>query len=214
MNTRLVVVPMKDPSESKTRLKATVSAVEREDLARSLFLRTLDLLNDIKAQVPVDLAVVTGSDEIRDLAGQNGAAVIAEPARGGLNQALDRAADWAVERGYHSLCILPADLAAPTCADLIQLLSHPLTNPGAVLCPAQDLGTNALMVSPPDGLGFAYGPRSFPRHFDVATRAGLAPIMLPLTSLKRDVDRSADLTRMLRDTPDFAPDLARSLHLI
>ena len=45
----LVVVPMKDLQDAKSRLDDTLTGKERELLAKLLFLRTLTILNTIRS---------------------------------------------------------------------------------------------------------------------------------------------------------------------
>lgn len=207
---RLVVVPMKDPCLSKTRLSGELSGPARAVLARNLFQRSLEMLSALREEIGksgLDLVVVTSSAEIRQIAYGFSVAVLEEPQPCSLNGALEYAAAWAAGEGYDSLCILPADLAMPTRAEVLQLLTTPLDPHQMVLCPAQDMGTNALLMALPAQIPLQYGVRSFVKHFQSAEAAGLNPMMLPLSSLKRDVDTSRDLALLL----DHAPELSRTL---
>lgn len=204
---RLIVVPVKDPSQSKTRLAPELKPQQREALARELFERTLAILNRAKKAIGaehIDLAVVTSSAEMTDLARQKAVQTIREPVPASLNGALQHAAVWAVDHGYHSMCVLPADLARPDLLELKQLLTYPLAADEVVLCPADDLGTNALLLNLPHQIGFQYGSRSFLQHFNAAEQCGLKPILLPLSSLKYDVDTSQDLASLLAQTPELS----------
>lgn len=206
---RLIVVPMKDPALSKTRLKSDLEDGQRETLARSLFQRTLTLLSELAQSPELDLLVVTASAEIRHTAERIGVQVLDEPQPGSLNGALEHAAHWAAAQGYDSLVVLPADLAMPESDELKQLCHHSLEHHQVVLCPAEDMGTNALLMALPSELPLSYGPRSFLKHFKTAEARGLNPMMLPLSSLKRDVDTSRDLALLL----DHAPELSRHLRM-
>ena len=207
LSRRLVVVPMKDPALSKTRLAPALTRDQRDAFARSLFLRTLDLLKDIRCRVGADrfdIAVVTASAAVRRIAGDQGVATIAEDPDQGLNDALLTAARFAARTGYGSLCVLPADLGSPDRRELQSLLVHPAKPHRVIACPSMDLGTNALVVAPPDALSFAFGPRSFVRHMRAADALGLDPKMLPLESLKWDIDSTDDLARLLDADPRIA----------
>ncbi|AVO37938.1 2-phospho-L-lactate guanylyltransferase [Pukyongiella litopenaei] len=202
----LIVVPMKDPSASKTRLGPGLTQAQRQTLARLLFRRTIDVLRQARTLPDAprfDLAIVTSSIEIADIAERMGATVIAEGARDGLSRAVETAARWAGNRSYASLCVIPADLAAPDPADLVRLLCCGRNRTRAVICPATDLGTNALLVSPPTAIPFLYGPNSAIRHLRAAERAGLNPVLLRLDSLQFDIDTAASLERAMRDVPEL-----------
>ena len=197
----LLVVPMKDPAASKTRLSATLPAGERRRLARLLFRQTLTVLLQTRKSAPFDLAVVTGSEEATAIAQEMGVGVISEGHETTLTGAVSEAADWAAAQGYASLCIVPADLAAPDPRDVERLITTGLRDKRALICPSTDLGTNALFVAPPTAMPFAYGPRSATRHLENAERAGLNPALLPLESLRFDIDTSACLERAMREVP-------------
>ncbi|MEM8789127.1 MAG: 2-phospho-L-lactate guanylyltransferase [Pseudomonadota bacterium] len=205
---RLVLVPMKDPAQAKTRLGARYDARQRAAIAWRLFRRTLSALRRTQASVPFDLAVVSTSPAIEVTARAAGALFLPQaPGCETLSQVIQTAAAWADGRGHRSLCVLPADLAAPDPADLATLLALPLEDHRAVLTPSTDMGTNALLLTPPAALPFAYGPRSFLRHWQAAETAGLNPKMLPLPSLRWDVDTTDDMARLLAHEPGFAQTL-------
>lgn len=192
----LVVIPMKSPTLAKTRLRTALNDQSREQLARHLFIRTLAMLCDLKADMDFDIAVVTACDDIAAIARNHGALLIDEETVCGLNQAASRAADFALDGGWQRLCILPADLARPEPDDLRRILSHDLTQPGMAICPSKDFGTNALLLCPPDVIQFAYGPLSFHHHCRLASEAGLSPVILPYASLRIDLDSPADLAAL------------------
>lgn len=203
---RLVVIPMKDPARAKTRLDPTLSPERRATLALTLFRATLTRLQEALALLPgagVEIAVVTSSPKITRLAQAMGLLLIDEGRPRGLSEALDLAADWADARGYDAICVLPGDLAAPKPAELARLLSHDLTGGQMVLCPADDLGTNALLAPLPCPFRFAYGVKSVVAHRQAAEAAGLCPVMLPLASLRADVDTADDLQHLLAHQPQI-----------
>ncbi len=192
----LLCVPMKDPCRAKTRLRDSLDPAERARFARAMFDRTLDLLIRLRredAQPLFDLAVVTGCETIHARAEALGVRAIAERPDATLTDAATDAAQAAADLGYDKLCLLPADLAAPAPEEIRQLLMQELPTPGLVLCPSRDFGTNAVLAAPPTALPFAFGPGSFHAHRSNAEAAGLTPILLPLESLRWDIDSSADL---------------------
>ena len=197
----LVLIPMKDPADAKSRLSPALSEAERSRLALLLFSTVvrriqqavLSLKEDGREQGGIDVAVVSNSEEIGTLAAELDIGHIAEQNDAGLNGAVSEAAKTACHLGYDRLCILPGDLADPSRGDIARLLSYPVDGQTVALCPSQDLGTNALVVPLPCPIAFSFGPDSFTRHFSLAADAGLMPVILPLKSLRRDVDTLADL---------------------
>ena len=200
----LVVVPMKDPRRAKSRLSGDLDGRERARLARHLFERTLQLLSDLRAGdggPAFDVGVVTGTAEVAARAAAYGARAIDEGREAGLSAAVSVAAAAAKALGYGRMVVLPADLAAPDPADIATLLGLDLGARGLALCPSRDHGTNALLVTPPDLIAFAYGQRSFHAHGAAGRAAGVVPVVLPLESLRWDIDSSADLQALLAATP-------------
>ncbi|WP_432254855.1 2-phospho-L-lactate guanylyltransferase [Limimaricola sp. AA108-03] len=192
---RLVAIPMKDPRDAKTRLGLALTPDQRGKLALSLFRATVTRLREAVEglECQVDLAAVSASPIIRDVAETLGLTVIDDGGAPSLSLAVEEAANWASEHGYGALCILPGDLADPDPVDLAWLLDHSLEGGTAVICPAKDLGTNALMVPLPRPFAFAYGAKSTIRHRRAAEAAGLTPVMMPLGSLRVDIDTVEDL---------------------
>ena len=197
MNT-LITVPMKDPALAKTRLATTLSPSARHKLARLLYRRTLELLQNVAATAGADLAVVTQAAETLALAQEFGAYPIVEPSPPDLCESVYAASQWAIGRGYTRLCVIPADLVAPAQDELLDFLQSPAQ---VTICPSADQGTNALLLSPPDAIDFRYGPASALAHFAAAEAAGLAPRWMPLASLQFDLDHCEDLSRALVQVP-------------
>lgn len=195
----LVVVPMKAPCASKTRLHARLGAENRARIARHLFERTIKTLSGLRAEADFDLAVVTASDAIGRIAQSAGARWISDP-DDGLNAALETASRVAREAEYTRLCVFPADLAAPRRDDLLRVITLDAPRDTVVICPATDSGTNALSMRP-GAMGFCFGIGSARRHAEAARQAGLSALVLPIESLSRDIDTARDLAHATeRDT--------------
>ena len=192
----LLLVPMKDPEKSKTRLRDTLNLKDRAYLAKSLFKRTLQILKIVannNASLRLDLAVISASPEIIDLSKSNNLFPILETGTESLKNATEIAKVWATNKGYRSICILPADLANPDPEEIISFLKEASGNRFVTLSPSADLGTNALHISLPTNFNFRYGKKSFLSHIKAAEKLGIRPKILPLPSLKYDIDTSHDL---------------------
>ena len=192
----LLLVPMKDPEKSKTRLRDTLNLKDRAYLAKSLFKRTLQILKIVSnnnASLRLDLAVISASPEIIDLSKSNNLFPILETGTESLKNATEIAKVWATNKGYRSICILPADLANPDPEEIISFLKEASGNRFVTLSPSADLGTNALHISLPTNFNFRYGKKSFLSHIKAAEKLGVRPKILPLPSLKYDIDTSNDL---------------------
>jgi 2-phospho-L-lactate guanylyltransferase len=62
----------------------------------------------------------------------------------------------------------------------------------------RDQGTNALLLSPPDIVPFAFGAGSFAAHVAAARRCCVAPAIVRRPGLAFDVDTAEDHARLQR----------------
>lgn len=190
----LIVIPVKDFRQAKSRLGYTLSPDQRSTLARRLCERTLGFF--AHCFPGHDRLVVTASPAIGKLARKYGAMVLEEQVADGLCQAAQRAADWACRAGYKAQMLIPADIVQLDEAEIRWLLETCDEGPAVVICPASDGGTNALLSSPPDALPFCFGPHSAAAHRETAQRLGLPFQVLELFHLRFDLDTPADLNTL------------------
>ena len=76
--------------------------------------------------------------------------------------------------------------------------------PCVIISPSDDYGTNALLVSPPTAIPFCYGERSSSKHYQAAEERGIQPLVMPLASLRYDLDVSSDLDYLVQIKPELA----------
>ena len=190
----LIAIPMKDPKASKTRLSGTLNEADRSAFAFSLFAHTLEVI--AHTQAPVSVVVITESGRIAEFCDAHGVEIIKEDQSAGLNRACDRAADWAIAKGYSRMVILPADLALLNCRHIEQLASLPVSTGQIAMCESSDGGTNCLLTSPPDALPFSFGKGSFRAHRKAAMSLGLSCEIIRDSEMRFDVDTSADLAAL------------------
>jgi 2-phospho-L-lactate guanylyltransferase len=197
----LIVVPMKTLSVSKTRLAGTLSSSARTRLVRLLYQKTLNFLIPFAAKEQVDIAVVTKCKYAKDIAKKLDVRIIHEPNNLGLSGAILHSAIVAKAMGFERLCIIPADLAAPLKSDLTAMLN---SDSAVTICPSSDLGTNALVVTPPDIIPFRYGSRSSLSHLQEAKEKGISARIMKLDSFTFDIDTNKCLARAIRVVPEIA----------
>lgn len=195
----VALVPVKPFAEAKQRLAACLSPARRAALARVMLGDVLESL----AAVPglAGVVVVTADPAAAALARDHGARVLDEEQPvAGLNAAVSGAATHLARQGYAGLLVLPSDIPGVNSAEIAALIAaHP---PGRAvsLVPAHDgQGTNALIITPPEGLAFAYGEGSFAVHGERAAQAGLRVRRHPAASfpgIAEDIDTPADLARL------------------
>jgi 2-phospho-L-lactate/phosphoenolpyruvate guanylyltransferase len=190
-------VPFKGLAAPKRRLAPLLDLTERRGLARAML---ADVLAALRAAEGFGRVVLVSRDPAAlELAAHWGADALPERGRAGYRAAAEQAAAAAKAAGAAGLLLLPADLPLLTAADLERLLAES-ERAAVVLTPSRGgRGTNAVLARPPGVLPYCYGPASFRAHLREAVRAGLPWIVLELSNLALDIDRPADLRRLLAD---------------
>ena len=196
---------MKKLSDAKSRLNGSISNRLRIKVARKLLNQTLSRLSTaIKGNEETHkLMVLTECAEVRSFVTRKNIPVITSSIKDKLSESLFFGVNWAKNNGFSSACIIPADLADPSPRELKKFLLFPIEENNMVICPATDLGTNALFISPPDAVTFCYGKKSFNKHLEIANRNKIKTTVLELKSLTFDIDRMEDLKELLVKKPYF-----------
>lgn len=187
------IIPVKRLGESKQRLSLVLTAAERAELMLAL----LENLLRVLAAVPEveRMLVVTADERVGELAASLGAKVLAERAPYGLNSAISQGRDFVAENGATAALVLPADLPFVRPND-IDLMLEPLregTEPLAVICSDEaGEGTNGLLLAPPQGYTFHFGPASYGLHCAEARRMGRETVLVRAPGLRFDLDNEGD----------------------
>lgn len=196
-----IIIPVKPLVRSKTRLASVLATNQRVELSRGLLLRTIGLARQVG-----DVVIVSRDAAVRRLAKQCGAWALVESGHT-LNRALRQAATWVMMHGGKSVLVLPADLPRLQLPDLTEIIKLGQQSPVAVIAPCHRLdGTNALLLSPPDLIEFAFGPGSFAGHQQAVRAAGLEPLIFHSPTLAFDLDLPEDLQQFAAEpSADHAP---------
>jgi len=187
---QVVAVPVKALSRSKGRLASVLTPSERGAL-------TLALLEDVLAacarQSGWETWVVSPDPHVLEAAARRGAAAIPEE-QGSLLGAV-RTVERRLADPADSLAILLGDLPELDAEDVATALA---ASAPVVLAPAaSDGGTNFLLRRPPGAIPARFGRRSFARHRLEAARRGLELAEVRTPGLAHDLDRPADLARLI-----------------
>jgi 2-phospho-L-lactate guanylyltransferase len=194
---RLVaIVPVRALEGAKSRLGGSLDAEERQDLVRMLLERTIRAA----AQVPeIESVVVVSPDPaILELAVQGGATPLQQVGEG-LNEGLQQAVSWAIAGGASAVLVLAGDLPSVTGVSIGAVVA----SAAAAASPARAIvvvvpdrhgrGTNALLLSPPDTIAFAFGTDSAVAHEAAARAAGALSLEVD-GPLALDLDLPEDLS--------------------
>jgi 2-phospho-L-lactate guanylyltransferase len=188
---RVMAIPVKPLSRSKSRLAPELTPLERG----ALTLAMLEDVLDVTLEVPAwDTWVVSADEAVLEIAARRGAAAIPED-KPPLSAAVRQAELLAKERDVDALAVLPADLPMLTLDALTSAL-HTLGT--VVVAPSTDrAGTNLLLRRPPRVIQARFGPDSFNRHVGLARAKGLPVSVVERPELAFDLDRTGDILTLL-----------------
>ncbi len=193
------LMPVKGFRNAKQRLSPLLGSAAREVLAETMF---RDILRQVRlARGLAGTFVVTGDDKVAAMAAMAGAEVIRESAENGETSAVDFARRDLKQAGCEAVLILPGDMPLVRAADIEQILAQVPDGAGApfaLLVPSHDrLGTNALLLAPPDVIQLRFGYDSFTFHSAQVTAQGLPLRCWENEQIALDIDEPQDLQRFL-----------------
>ena len=200
-----VLLPVKVPAQAKVRLAPLLSAAERQQLARLMFARALEVL--MAARGLDRVVVVSSDDETLGQAEQAGAQALWESSQQGHSASSEWAAEWCMADGARTLLMVPIDapLMRPAEIEMLFETARAMPHPGLIIVPSADgRGTNALLRVPPDVIRSAFGPDSFSTHVSRAEAGRVHVRVERPAGLVFDLDTPADVAEFLAQAPDGA----------
>jgi 2-phospho-L-lactate guanylyltransferase len=188
------VLPVKRFDDAKQRLDRTLNAGTRRALAEAM---VSDVLHGLRRAQRIDtVIVVTGETGAEALARAYDADSIPDDDRG-HSHAARSGVDWALERDYDRVLLVPGDCPALDPHEIDELVDTGLGAPDVVIVPDRHgEGTNALLLAPPDAIAPSFGPGSRARHEQAAEAAGARWRIAEPRSLVLDVDTAEDLAAL------------------
>ncbi|HSE87663.1 MAG TPA: 2-phospho-L-lactate guanylyltransferase [Candidatus Binatia bacterium] len=193
------LIPVKGFNNAKQRLSPLLHAAHRKLLAEIMF---RDVLRQVvKVAGLLETFVVTGNDEVAEIANSLGAQVIREKAERGETDAVDFARLELKQSGREAVLIIPGDLPLVRSADIEEVLAQVpegASAPFALLVPSHDrMGTNALLLAPPDIIKLRFGYDSFSYHVSQVSAQGLPLRFIENERIGLDIDEPTDLEHLL-----------------
>lgn len=186
------VVPVKDLREAKSRLSPILDSGCRAGLAIYMMGRVISTLLEAGVE---EVCVVSPDRIVLEEAEKRGASSLFQKSQG-LNPALDEGREWAVGRDASTLLVLPADLPLLDVEDIRALLEAAKESAVVASPDLTRVGTNALLLQPPDAVPFAFGIGSFGAHVRSAKQKGLSLAVCEREHLAFDLDTGQDLARL------------------
>lgn len=186
------VVPVKDTAAAKQRLAAAVP----QALRQALMLAMLEDVLGALAEAPglAGRLLVTTDPAAQRLGAQYSFDWLTDGAHDGHTGAVAAAARHLAQHGIAGMLTVPGDIPLVTAAEIAQLLGAHQPAPSFTIAPSHDeLGSNAIIVSPPDAVPLRFGDNSFFPHLAAAEAQGIRPAVLNLPGIALDIDNPDDL---------------------
>lgn len=194
------LIPVKGFQGAKQRLSSQLSPPERSELMKAM---VHDVLAEVIRAGGIHTTwVVTGSAEVEQWVSSAGVEVIRERDETGETDAVHFGLDVMKDAGMDAALVVPGDIPLVRAEDVQSVLEAVPANPEApfaVLVPSHDhMGTNALLLAPPDVLRLRFGYDSFRQHLNEAAARGVSVEVLENPRIALDIDEPADLQQLIR----------------
>jgi 2-phospho-L-lactate guanylyltransferase len=191
------VIPIKELDGAKQRLAPLLSPAQRRALIEVMMGEVLEAVAGAKRLAGI--LVVTLDPQATALAKRLGARVVTDGAREGHTGSVTAGLRLLAREGSGGMMTVPADIPAATADEFDAVLAAHQPGPSFTISPAHDdLGSNAVICSPPDSVPLRFGDNSYFPHLDAARRCGIEPTILRQPGIAMDIDHPVDLAAFLR----------------
>jgi 2-phospho-L-lactate guanylyltransferase len=186
------IIPVKATRGAKQRLAPVLSAPLRQALALAMLEDVLEAVSGVAGLGGAVL--VTVDPQAERLARRYGMMTLADGAHDGHTGAVNAGARYLVASGHQTMLTLPGDLPLITAPEIETMIAAHGPAPAFTIAPAHDdLGSNAILMSPPQAVPLRFGEDSFFPHLDAARAQGIEPCILRLPGIAFDIDNPQDL---------------------
>ena len=203
------VIPVKESDGAKHRLSGLLSPPERRCLAETMLTDMLDAVAG--SRLLAGVMIVTLDPHATALGEKIGARIVTEGARNGHTGSVNAGRRLLASEGRGGMITMPGDIPATRAGEIDAVLSAHLAAPSFTISPAHDdLGSNAVVCSPPESVPLRFGDNSYFPHLDAARLQGIEPTVIRQPGIAIDIDHPADLALFLR-LPQSAGTRTRTL---
>ena len=194
-------VPVKEFAGAKQRLTSLLTPEQRRALAEAMLEDVLAAL----AEAPLaGIMVNTVDPKATELARRYGARVVTDDAHTGHTGAVTAMARILAAEGNDMLTV-PGDIPRVTATEIAILIEARRPAPSLTIVPARDeLGSNAMLCSPPLVMPFRFGDNSYFPHLAAARSLGIESTIVKLPGIGLDIDQPEDVQAFLQATPHMA----------
>jgi len=191
------IIPVKEFEGAKHRLSSLLLPRERRRLAETMLTDVLDAVAGSRRLAGV--VIVTLDPSATALGESIGARVVTEGARDGHTGSVNAGQRLLTGEGRGGMITIPGDIPATRAVEIDAVLAAHLAAPSFTISPAHDdLGSNAVVCSPPESVPLRFGDNSYFPHLDAARRQGIEPTVLRQPGIAMDIDHPVDLALFLR----------------
>ena len=191
------VIPVKETQGAKQRLAPLLPAPLRQALALAMLEDVLEAVAGV-----TDLGgtiLVTVDPQAENLARSYNMKTLSEGARAGHTGAVNAGARCLAIEGRSTMLTLPGDIPLVTASEIEQLIAAHNPAPAFTIAPAHDnLGSNAILLSPPQAVPLRFGEDSFFPHLAASRAQGIEPCVVRLPGIAFDIDNPQDLHHFAR----------------
>lgn len=191
------VVPIKELDGAKQRLAPLLTPAQRRALIEVMMGEVLEAVAGSKRLAGI--LVVTLDPQATALGQRLGARIVTDGAREGHTGSVTAGLRLLAREGRGGMMTVPADIPAATADEFDAVLAAHQPGPSFTISPAHDdLGSNAVICSPPDSVPLRFGDNSYFPHLDAARSCGIEPTILRQPGIAMDIDHPVDLAAFLR----------------
>jgi len=191
------IIPVKEFMGAKDRLSGLLSPQERRRLAETMLMDVLDAVAGCSGLA--GMAIVTLDPHATALGGKIGARILTEGARDGHTGSVNAGRRILASEGRGGMITMPGDIPAARAGEIDAVLSAHRAAPSFTISPAHDdLGSNAVVCSPPEVVPLRFGDNSYFPHLDAARRQSIEPTVIRQPGIAMDIDHPVDLALFLR----------------
>ena len=203
------VIPVKEFDDAKHRLSGLLSPRDRRFLAEAMLSDVLDAVAG--SRLLAGVMIVTIDPRATALGEKIGARIVTDGARDGHTGSVNAGRRILERQGSGGMITIPGDIPATRASEIDAVLSAHLAAPSFTISPAHDdLGSNAVVCSPPEAVPLRFGDDSYFPHLDAARRQGIEPTVIRQPGIAVDIDHPPDLALFLR-MPQSAGTRTRTL---
>ena len=190
MKKTIAIIPVSRFTHAKTRLSPTLTALERENLLKSML---KDVIGVLKGKVS-EVVVISSDEDVLNYVKGMGVVSLIEKGSTDLNGALTQAVSWCSDHSDQVL-IVPSDVPLMKVEHVDSLIRMGETA-DIVIAPAKGGGTNALLC-PVNGMEMKFGECSFFEHINVAESKNWQYAVYDSFYMSLDVNTAEDLGEIM-----------------